>query len=268
VIHKTTRRSLLKAGGALGLASLGWLGALVPELRTVRASQIPKARVDPLTGTQLERAVAGVLASPHVAVLSARLAARGFARTGQDEAIAIQSDTRGQDLLTYVWYAKANGEMARLTDLASNSNQAAVTFIRSSATGTYILDTHQVSVEGSLVHTERGVIGSGRAAVTYTATGVTKTYSLPPAITAGSTASLGVLEAEACWGRYCGGNCDWLRGHACSISCGLTGTFFCLICCGWNPIAGTVCGIAWVFICEYGWSCNSFTCCLVGLCCC
>jgi hypothetical protein len=269
MVNKTSRRNVLKAGGALGLASVGWLSTLVPEIRSVRAKpQIPKARSEVLTGPSLEKAVEGVLASPHVAPFSARLAERGFVRTEKDEGVSIVSATRGQDQLIYIWYAHPNGDRARLTDLASNSKLTAITFITPGAPGSHLADTHQLNDIGELVHTEHGVLGPTHGTVTYIATGITKTLDLPPATMGDPAPQVGVLTAEAewCFGQYCGPGCNWVNGHACSISCGITGTLFCALCCLWW--GGVPCGLAWVFICEYGWSCNTFTCCLVGLCCC
>jgi hypothetical protein len=269
-MYRTTRRNVLKTGVAMGLASLGWVGTLVPELRTARASQIPKARLDKLSGIQLTDAVERVLSKPHIRPLSAELSQRGFVRTGEDMALAIQSDARGQDQLTYVWYANTRGERARLTDLASNSKVAAITTVSGRAPSPVIADSFQASESGEIIHVEHGVLKASHATVTSVTTGVTKSYDLGPVHSESATPSGPVMDVEAgyCYGPGCGDECKWLTGHACSISCGIAGTLFCTLCCWWCVPCGVACGIAWVFICEYGWSCNGITCCLVGACCC
>jgi hypothetical protein len=269
-MYRTTRRNVLKAGVALGLTSLGWLGTLLPELRTARASQIPKARVDPVTGAKAAEAVDKILAAPHGQALSTHLTKLGFTRTHDDQVAAIQSDARGQDQLAYIWYSNAAGERARLLDLASNPKAGGIT-VMTGGGAHYLADSYRVADTGEVAHVEHGVLSGSHAMVTYLDTGETKSYdvgTVAPDAPSTATGSGPILNAEACWGSYCGSGCNWARGHACSVSCGLTAAFFCALCCWFNPPAGFACGIIWIFVCEYGWSCNSLSCCLLGLCCC
>lgn len=264
---ETTRRNLLKSGIALGLASLGYVGTLVPELRAARAKEVPKARIDVLTGTGLTAATDAVLAKAHIGPLHAHLTSLGFGRTGDDQVITIWTEERGQDQLAHIWYASAAGARARLVDLSSDPNAAAISIINGDNPSSFTADTHR-AINGKITHIEHGEVNHGVGTVTFVLTGISQPIDLRtlPVQTAGGTGP--VLDVEACWGSYCGPPCQWLSGHACSITCGVTGTLFCTVCCWWSPPVGVVCGLAWVFICEYGWSCHMLSCCIVGACCC